>query len=240
MQQWNNLLGEFAYQGHIVCMNPLQLALSGIRNNYKAYIFSLFFPSLVLFGTWQFGRFLGLEDLGELTRDPNTVLKGHVYTGMISNAGIFFWSASATICLFMAVFLYERAAYHGKTLLMLFAGLLSFVMGFDDVYQMHEKMFIDIRYIPEELFFLAYAVFMAFIVLVCFRTFMQTDFMLWFMALGLFMLSLLVDHDFIFVHKDHAFWEDSFKFAGIFTWSVYYLRTAMLFLLQEFDFSRNA
>lgn len=227
-------------RGIFVSMNPLQLALSCIRNNYKAYIIALIFPSLILLGTWQFGRFLGLEDLGELTRDPNTVLKGHVYTGMISNAGIFFWSASATICLFMAVFLYYRGAYHGKILLMLFAGLLSFVMGFDDVYQMHEKMFIDIRYIPEELFFLAYAVCMAFIVLVCFRTFIKTDFILWMLALGLFFLSLMVDHDYIQIKRNHAFWEDSFKFAGIFTWMVYYLRTAMNFLHEEFEIQSKA
>ena len=105
--------------------------------------------------------------------------------------------------------------------------------GFDDVFQMHEKMFSDIRYIPEQLFFLAYFVCIVFIVIVCFKTFLQTDFVLWSLALLMFAMSLVVDREIIRANSDHAFWEDSFKFTGIVLWTAYYLRTAMSIIVQQ-------
>jgi len=210
----------------------LQLSIQRIKKNYRAYLLGLGIPSFILYLTYTIGKLKGIE-LGDLTRDPNTILKGHVYTGMISNAGIFFWSASATICLFTAVFLRIMKADLQKVMLMAFAGLLSFILGFDDVFQMHEKMFSDIRYVPEELFFLAYFLCVVFIVIVCFKTFLQTDFVLWTLALLMFLISLVIDHELITVNSDHAFWEDSFKFAGIVLWMFYYLRTSMNFILYE-------
>ncbi|MBK7966333.1 MAG: hypothetical protein IPK10_14325 [Bacteroidetes bacterium] len=207
-------------------------ALIRIKTNYVAYLISFSIPLIILFITYKVGRMLGI-DLGDLTRDPNTILKGHTYTGMISNAGIFFWSASATICFFTAVFLYRMKAPRKQFMLMLFAGLLSFILGFDDVFQMHEKMFSNIRYVPEELFFLAYAFCIVFIVIICFETFLETDFVLWSLALFMFMMSLVVDKEIIKVDADHAFWEDGFKFTGIILWATYYLRTAMMFILQH-------
>lgn len=207
------------------------IILLRIQENYKAYLVALSIPVTLLFITYKVGRMLGV-DLGYLTRDPNTILKGHTYTGMISNAGIFFWSASATICLFTAVFLYRMKAPKQQFMLMLFAGLLSFVLGFDDVFQMHEKMFSDIRYVPEELFFLAYFICIVFIVIVCFKTFLQTDFVLWSLALFMFMMSMIIDKEIIHVDSEKAFWEDCYKFTGIILWSSYYLRTAMSFINQ--------
>jgi hypothetical protein len=219
-------------------MNIVNLTVQRIKDNYKAYLVALFIPIALLFITYKVARSLGI-DLGYLTRDPNTILKGHAYTGMISNAGIFFWSASATICFFTAVFLYRMKAPRQQFLLMLFAGLLSFVLGFDDVFQMHEKMFSNIRYVPEELFFLAYFICIVFIVVVCFKTFLQTDFVLWSLALFMFMMSLVVDKEVIKVDSDHAFWEDSYKFIGIILWSAYYLRTAMSFVVQQIPLNKK-
>lgn len=214
-------------------MNLLTIGWERFSENYKTYIISLGIPFIILLGTWWFGGYLGIEDFGELTRDPNTVLKGHVYTGMISNAGIFFWSASATICLFTAVFLQKNGGEKSKFLLMLFAGLLALLMGFDDVFQMHEKMFNDVFYIPEKLFFVAYFICVLVIVIACYNIFIQTDFVMWGMALGMFFISLVIDNNIIAVHKHHAFWEDSFKFTGIVLWAIYYLRTAMGFVMDQ-------
>ncbi|MFN0189052.1 MAG: hypothetical protein ACKVQV_10155 [Bacteroidia bacterium] len=213
-------------------------ALIRIKTNYVVYLISFSIPLIILFITYKAGRMLGI-DLGDLTRDPNTVLKGHTYTGMISNAGIFFWSASATICLFTAAFLYRMKGPRQQFLLMLFAGLLSFVLGFDDVFQMHEKMFSNIRYVPEQLFFLTYLICIVFIVIVCFKTFLQTDFVLWSLALFMFAMSLVVDREIIKAESDHAFWEDSFKFTGIVLWTAYYLRTSMSFILQHIQLVRK-
>ena len=135
--------------------------------------------------------------------------------------------------LFYSSFLYRLKGPRQQFLLMLFAGILSFVLGFDDVFQMHEKMFSDIRYIPEQLFFLAYFVCIVFIVIVCFKTFLQTDFVLWSLALLMFAMSLVVDREIIRANSDHAFWEDSFKFTGIVLWTAYYLRTAMSIIVQQ-------
>lgn len=210
----------------------IRLVLSRIIENRVSYLLSLLIPTVILVFAFMFGRSKGI-DLGDLTRDPNTILKGHVYTGMISNAGIFFWSASATICLFTAVFIYKLNGMTKSFLLMLFSGLLSFVLGFDDVFQMHEKMFTDIRYIPEELFFITYFICIIFIVIVSYKEFIKTDFVMWLLALFMFFMSLVVDHDYIYVQNDHAFWEDSFKFTGIVIWSVYYLKTAMNLIKQN-------
>jgi hypothetical protein len=203
-----------------------KLILSRIVNERFSYLLSLLIPTFILSFAFMFGRSKGI-DLGDLTRDPNTILKGHVYTGMISNAGIFFWSASATICLFTSVFIFKLHGICKSFLLMFFSGLLSFVLGFDDVFQMHEKMFTDIRYIPEELFFITYFICIIFIVIVSYKEFIKTDFVMWLLALFMFFMSLVVDHNYIYVQNDHAFWEDAFKFTGIIIWAVYYLKTSM-------------
>jgi len=210
----------------------IRLVLSRIIENRVSYLLSLLIPTVILVFAFMFGRSKGI-DLGDLTRDPNTILKGHVYTGMISNAGIFFWSASATICLFTAVFIYKLNGMTKSFLLMLFSGLLSFVLGFDDVFQMHEKMFTDIRYIPEELFFITYFICTIFIVVVSYKEFIKTYFVMWLLALGMFFMSLVIDHDYIYVQNDHAFWEDGFKFTGIVIWMVYYLKTSMNLIKQN-------
>lgn len=219
-------------------MNIVNLSIQRIKENYKVYVLALLFPVVTLLITHKVARMLGIE-LGYLTRDPNTILKGHAYTGMISNAGIFFWSASATICLFTAAFLQRMKAPRQQFMLMLFAGLLSLILGFDDVFQLHEKLFSNIRYVPEELFFLSYFICIVFIVIVCFKTFLQTDFVLWSLALIMFMFSMIIDEEIIKVNADKAFWEDSYKFTGIILWSTYYLRTAMSFIMQYTGQARN-
>lgn len=210
----------------------IKLAISRFVDNRISYLVSLTIPAIILAFAFMFGRSKGI-DLGDLTRDPNTILKGHTYTGMISNAGIFFWSASATICLFTAVFIYKLNRMTKSFLLMLFSGLLSFVLGFDDVFQMHEKMFTDIRYIPEELFFITYFICIIFIVVVSYQSFIETDFVMWLLALSMFVMSIVVDHNYICIQNDHAFWEDAFKFTGIVIWMVYYLKTSMSLITES-------
>ncbi len=200
--------------------------------NLKLYVWVLAVPAVIMAGTWVFGNALGLKDMGYLTRDPNTILKGHVYTGMISNLGIFLWSASATVCLITAGLLHKMKNNSSGKILMLFAGLLALLMGLDDAFQMHEKMFNDIIYIPEYLFFVFYGVCVFVIAILSYRVFIKTDFTLWCLALLMFFISLVIDIYGSAIQHHKAFWEDSFKFAGICIWLVYYLRTSTSFIID--------
>ena len=50
--------------------------------------------------------------IGKLTRDPAAIGELPVYTGFLSQIGIFFWSASAMVCLFCARILSKQAKHH--------------------------------------------------------------------------------------------------------------------------------
>lgn len=215
-------------------MRVLMVSTSQIKNQVVPVIGSLLLALTVIVLVYGSGRYFQLE-LSDLTRDPSAVLKGPAYVGFLSNLGIFFWSASAVICFFTSWLLRSLPDYRDYSGMLFWSGMLSLMLGFDDAFQLHEKFFSNIRYVPEELFFLFYFICTVMITWVYRANFFKTEYLVWSAAMLAFALSIIIDKRIWVIDSDRAFYEDAFKFAGIVMWSVYYLRTAgeLLKTLQQ-------
>src|SRR5688572_30803031 len=82
--------------------------------------------------------FLGIEnnvELDHFTQDPASIMNTPFYLGFFSYIGILFWCATATICFFMYFLSYDISAdQKRKKLFLLFSGLISCLLLFDDLF----------------------------------------------------------------------------------------------------------
>lgn len=88
----------------------------------------------------------------DLTRDVFSTASIPVYTGLVSNVGAFLWVAGLTICLFA-----RGIAPAGERGFLLASAGITAVMLVDDFYMVHEWIGPNFLGIPEEGFYLAYA-----------------------------------------------------------------------------------
>lgn len=168
--------------------------------------------------------------IGDMVRDPTAVAGVSIYIGFLSQFGIFFWAGAATVCLFSAIVLRPGPGRYDTRFFLLMSGLLSLILGFDDVFLLHEAFFPHIG-IPELFIFSCYGLFVFYYLLRFYRTILNTDFLLLGMALGFFALSVLLDLlDPQFLDPD--LWEDGAKVVGIVSWLIYYLRTGFVAIRQ--------
>src|SRR5690606_15981803 len=82
---------------------------------------------------------LGLSSLksipySDFTRDPVTALDGAYYIGWLSNLGVVIWLVGASVCLFTAAVL-PPSPWRP---FLLHAGLLTAVLGIDDLFLLHD------------------------------------------------------------------------------------------------------
>lgn len=163
--------------------------------------------------------------VGELTRDPVAVLGGAVYVGLLSQLGIFLWAAAASVNYFVAFLLAgETAAARFKTFFIV-SGLISLLLGFDDVFLLHENVFPCLG-IPEQV---TYVVYIVIVLLWAFRfraIIQMSDYLLLFFAGICFAGSIALD---VFDSNFHGevLVEDGLKFPGIALWTAYFFRTAL-------------
>ncbi|WOD40011.1 hypothetical protein [Nodosilinea sp. E11] len=157
-----------------------------------------------------------------LLRDPVMFLGGEVYVGMASQFGIFLWAAAAAIPLFAGYLV----GCHGESSklrnFLVASGFLSLLLGFDDVFMLHDEVFPDS---VEKIVYLVYAsAVLAF--LVRFQSIIRrTDYLLLVMAFVFFAISIGLDQ----LHLPDIngfFWEDSAKIVGIAAWLVYFFQAS--------------
>lgn len=89
----------------------------------------------------------------DLTRDVFSTASIPVYTGLVSNVGVFLWAAGVAMCLFA-----RGMAPAGEGRFLLASAGITAVLLVDDFYMVHEWIGPNFLGIPEEAFYLAYAV----------------------------------------------------------------------------------
>ena len=204
-------------------MKSIPVPVARFRSSWPA-IGSILAVSAGLIGVALFIHFWKGVPIGSLTRDPATVADVPIFTGFLSQAGIFFWSASAAICLFSAKVLAIQPDRLGFKRFLLVSGLLTLVLGLDDVFLLHEVFFPHFG-VPENLVYVGYAGFVFFYLLGFRSIILETEYALLGMALGWFGLSVILDvldppalGQYIFLVEDGA------KLVGVVTWLAYYFR----------------
>ena len=163
--------------------------------------------------------------IGNLTRDPITVAGVPPYTGFISQISIFFWSASAAVCIFSTKVLLELQYKIKITRFFLMSGVLTLILGIDDAFLLHEQFFPYFG-VPEKVVLGSYGVFLLFYLFKFYKIILKTEFILLVMALIFFGLSIMLD---LFQrHGVYSFLlEDGAKLVGIVSWLAYFFRTGV-------------
>jgi hypothetical protein len=165
--------------------------------------------------------------ISELTRDAVIVSEGMYYFGLISNMGILLWCATATTCLFSVVLLHTwRITLH--KFFLLFGGLLTATLLFDDFFLLHEEAIPRLLGINEK-----YVVAMYPLLIVSFLAYfadilLATNYLVLLSSICLLGLSILTD---ILIKQPTNelgyLFEDGFKFMGIVGWFYYFTSTCI-------------
>ncbi len=170
----------------------------------------------------------------QLFRDPLSVAADagsdccHIYFGFVSNLGMLLWCSAATVCLFASVLLIHRKADRRQVLFMVYAGLFTGLLMFDDLFLAHEVIFPKVFGADEKHVLAAYMILMC-IYLLFFRDLIfRSGYSLMLLSLIFFAISVFVD---LFVSEQgslHRIGEDGTKFIGIATWTAFHVRAAWL------------
>ena len=162
--------------------------------------------------------------LDTLTKDPTALMNAPFYLGAFSNIGIMFWSGSIALCAFAA---YRLSTVHSMKFqysFLLMSGMVSLMLGIDDLFQVHEYVFPHFFSIPKNAVFLTYANIILIYILYYRKLILDTDYIvlaLAFIFMGLAAVSKIFP---LPIAKD-TFLEDALKFFGIVSWFTYYFRT---------------
>ncbi|MBX0329430.1 hypothetical protein K2Z83_17300 [Oscillochloris sp. ZM17-4] len=155
-----------------------------------------------------------------LTRDIFASTDSPIYTGFLSNLGLFVWSAAAAIWLLAALLLARVDLRHPLLPFAIGSGLFSTLMLFDDAFMFHELLLPDYLGIPEKAVMLAYILIAMSYVGLNIRHILRSPYILLGMAVGFLGLSMALD-EFVRISELETLIEDSLKFAGIVFWCGY-------------------
>ena len=175
-------------------------------------------------------------DLADLTRDVVAVTDTHLYVGALSTTGLMLWAATAGICLLGAANLSNLPQHRGAAWFLLWAGLLTALLGLDDAFLLHERVFPTHLGLPQKGVYLTYISMILGFLLFFFQRILRTDYVL--LGMSLFFMALSVGMDeFIPYSRFETFVEDSCKFAGIVFWLTYFGWTSNKLVRNTFQAS---
>jgi hypothetical protein len=159
----------------------------------------------------------------ELTRDPAAVMGVRFYVGLLSNWGIMLWSAAAAMCLFTAWLLRERNSASFAWLLA--SGLITALLAMDDMFMLHEDVFPNVFGIHEKVVYLIYLLAGGIYILYFLPEFLKRKYLIFAAAFVFLAISVLSDSIGRWFYVPTAV-EDSFKYAGIVLWLIFFMKTA--------------
>lgn len=165
--------------------------------------------------------------LMDFTRDPLSILDAPFYIGFLSNLGILCWAAGATICFFSAGIVGQIKHKSQAFYFLLFGGIITTILLFDDFFLLHEKVFPEYLKTSESQVFLIY-ILMILAYLIGFRTkIITTDFILLGISLLAFIMSATTDEIFVEHFRGKFLVEDGCKLLGILSWAAYFAGIGM-------------
>lgn len=171
--------------------------------------------------------FLGIEhdvELDHFTQDPASIMHTPFYLGFFSYIGILFWCAAATVCFFTYFILQaDTFVMKRRKQFLLYSGLISSLLMFDDLFLLHEMVFPDYLMIPKNVVYLLY-INIIIVYVILFRVeLIDSEYMVLGIAFGLLGISQFVDSLPMPIPED-SFLEDAVKLFAIVTWFTYYMR----------------
>lgn len=156
------------------------------------------------------------------------------FAGFVSQLGGMLWCASLTVCLFSLLILRPRnGSLIASRRFLLQAALLTGVLLLDDIFLFHEEVAPEYLHIGEKFVMAGYLLLGIAFVFFNRNEILSSEYFLLGLALALLGASVFLDalpiDDFglrYFWKRLEIFLEDGFKFAGIATWLIYFVRYA--------------
>ncbi|RPJ24783.1 MAG: hypothetical protein EHM33_16695 [Chloroflexi bacterium] len=199
-------------------------------------LFFLYLPIAFLFtGVGILSRVVDDVSLGFFLRDIVATGKLPFFAGFVSQIGGLLWSGSLSICLFALIIMQRRSSdFAGSKRFFLQGGIVTGTLLFDDIFLFHEEIAPSYLHIGEKVVIAAYLIMGMVFVFSNWKEILSSEYLILTLALAMFGASILMDtlpvDDLLvgyFWEQLELFLEDGFKFAGIATWLIYFVRHAI-------------
>jgi hypothetical protein len=194
--------------------------------NKTQKLVQIWLPILIVLGLTKLFSVAADIPLRQFMLDPTEFMHAPFYTGILANLGVLLWAATASICLFTAMFLPQLVGKAWRDFFLV-SGLLTLLLLFDDLLRIHDEILPVYLGIKGDVIGIGY-VFLIALYLFRYRTLIfQYPYTFLVMALGLFAVSVALDvapdalkHRFSVA--DLLLFEDSPKLLGIANWLAYF------------------
>jgi hypothetical protein len=165
-------------------------------------------------------------------RDIAATGKLPFFAGFVSQLGGMLWCAAMTVCFFSLLVLRRQNGVPAVSKrFLLQAGVLTIVLLLDDIFLFHEEVAPHYLHIGEKFVMLSYLLLGVAFVVVNRNEILSSEYLLLGLELACLGTSVFLDalpiDDFgprYFFKRLEIFLEDGFKFAGIATWLIYFVR----------------
>ena len=173
----------------------------------------------------------GYATVERMILDPAVTMDEQILLGAVSHLGVLIWAAAAAVSLFTWTALRTSPQRPVLASFLLWAGVLSAILGLDDLFLIHDRVAPVYAGISESVIYAAYGSATA-LLLVHFRDALrQTELLLLLAAMSAFGLSVLADLLATALSLPGApeeyLVEDGLKLLGVTLWALYLVRTAI-------------
>jgi len=201
----------------------------------RGFLLRLYLPIFgflaALFSLAIFTKTVNIYQLvGDITSEAHVPF----YVGALSQIGMLFWAAGATVCCLTLLFLSKQGALEPATRrFLLLASAFNIVLMLDDMFLFHEEIAPDYLGINEKIVMITYLLLGLSFVFFNWQEILDSEYAILGLALGLFAISIFFDaipdpwyKSIYTLDKLEHMIEDGAKFAGIVTWLAFFTRYA--------------
>jgi len=189
--------------------------------------------ALGLMYAYTFTARLGIS-MRLILREPVSAAGAPFYYGYLASLAGLIWAVGAAACLFAAACVRrsDRDQTRRDGRFLLYSGLLTGFLAFDDIFLFHERIATRVFQLTEKEVFSAYAIIALVIAIRFRRTLARSNYLLIVAACALFAVSLVQDlwpPAWLAIAKSskRTLLEDGPKFVGIVAWSAYLIQTSL-------------
>jgi len=201
-----------------------------LRNLLKKDSLSCFLkvytPAILLIVLFFLFSYLKGTNFAVLSRDPIQLLGGKVYAGVLSRIGVILWCVTAAILIFSARITQLQGKSKSIGVFLFFSGLLTSVLMVDDFFLFHDVILPQYFHVNEKILYLFYGLSVVALFYFFSAIILNSDYVFLIFSFGFLGCSVLTDIviEMAFNIPNSFVFEDGFKFLGIVSWAVYFIR----------------
>lgn len=195
------------------------------KNKFIGQLLMTFIPSYLVLGIVFIAKVTFQVPPSLLLRDIASISGINPLSGVVSSIGIFCWWATAIVCLFSAFTLWQMKSKK-IFFFLLYSGIFSGFLAFDDFFMFHERLAPDYLRIKEIYVLIALLIAFLFYLFKFYKLILSTDYKFFLLSIILFGISGTLDIAYPgWIDMDiewQMLYEDGFKWLGITSWLSYF------------------